>query len=63
MVSSLLPDDVIILIVSDHGMQDSGDGITGNHSRHAFWSLNIKTTWKPNSITDFYSKIINWCES
>jgi len=28
--------ELLTIIVSDHGMEDSGDGITGNHSKHAF---------------------------
>jgi predicted AlkP superfamily pyrophosphatase or phosphodiesterase len=50
------------LIVSDHGMTESTDGVTGNHSNHAFWSLNIESAWKPKDITDFYPKILEWAE-
>jgi predicted AlkP superfamily pyrophosphatase or phosphodiesterase len=55
-----LPKNCIFLIVSDHGMRDSGDGMTGNHSDHAFWSLNSETDWEPKDITDFYPKILEW---
>ena len=51
----------ILLVVSDHGMRPSGDGVTGNHSDRAFWSLNIETDWRPKDITDFYPKILEWC--
>lgn len=54
----LIPKNTVFLIISDHGMEDSGDGVTGNHSDHAFWSLNLETDWKPKDITDFYAKIL-----
>jgi len=54
-----IPDDVIFLIVSDHGMKPEQDG-TGTHSLHAFYSTNIETDWEPKDITDFYPKIIEW---
>ena len=60
-VKSYLNNDDILLIISDHGMQDSGDGVTGNHSDHNFWSLNIETDWKPHDITDYYPKILELC--
>ena len=58
-----LSDDILFLIVSDHGMQPSDDGVTGTHSKHAFWSLNIDTNWRPKDITDFYPKIIEWTKA
>ena len=61
-VQDNVDENTIILIVSDHGMEDSGDGVTGNHSDHNFWSLNIETNWKPNDITDYYPMIMEWCE-
>ena len=54
------PEDTVFIVVSDHGMKPEPDG-TGNHSDHAFYSLNIETDWKPSDITDFYHKIIEWC--
>ena len=57
-----LSDDVIFIVVSDHGMKPEVDG-TGVHSKHAFWSLNIDTDWRPNEITDFYQKIIEWTKN
>nr|MDO8044128.1 alkaline phosphatase family protein [Candidatus Baldrarchaeota archaeon] len=56
-----IPGDTVFIVVSDHGMKPEPDG-TGNHSDHAFYSLNIETDWKPSDITDFYHKIIEWCE-
>ena len=47
-----------ILIISDHGMQDSSDGVTGNHSTHAFWSQNINDDWVPKDFTDYKTRII-----
>ncbi|RLE44332.1 hypothetical protein DRJ19_00600 [Candidatus Woesearchaeota archaeon] len=58
-----MPEDTVFLIVSDHGMEPSSDGVTGNHSRRAFWSLNIDTEWEPKDFTDFYPKIIKWVEN
>lgn len=52
--------DTIFLIVSDHGVIPSADGVTGTHSDHAFWSLNMKISWKPKDIIDFYPKILEW---
>jgi len=56
----IIPPDTIFPVVSDHGMVSSEDGVTGTHSDHAFWSLNINTHWKPKEITDFFHKIIGW---
>ena len=58
-VASKLPEDSILLIVSDHGMTIGDDG-EPKHSDHAFWSLNIETEWKPRSFTDFFGKILEW---
>jgi len=62
-VQKLLSKNTILLIMSDHGMEPSGDGVTGRHSKHAFWSLNIDTGWRPKDITDFYPKIIEWTKT
>jgi len=59
-IKKQLPKDTIFLVVSDHGMKPEPDG-TGNHSDHAFYSLNIDIDWEPNDITDFYHKILEWC--
>jgi predicted AlkP superfamily pyrophosphatase or phosphodiesterase len=59
-IKSKLPKNVIFLIVSDHGIEPSIDKVSGTHSHYSFWSLNIKTSWKPKDITDFYPKIIEW---
>ena len=45
-VQDNVDENTVILIVSDHGMEESGDGVTGNHSDHNFWSLNFKTNWR-----------------
>jgi len=62
-IQKLLPKNSILLIMSDHGMEPSADGVTGRHSKHAFWSLNIDTDWRPKDITDFYPKIIEWTKA
>ena len=31
----------LVLIISDHGMALSGDGVSGNHTGYAFWSMNM----------------------
>lgn len=61
-IKKKIPENTIFLIVSDHGMKSELDG-TGNHSSHAFYSVNIETDWKPKDITDFYPKIIEWLET
>lgn len=58
-------DNCIFLIVSDHGMTEHrGREEYGTrlhvHSKYAFYSLNIKTKWQPNIITDFYDTITKW---
>ena len=61
-IKDKLRKNTVMLIVSDHGMRASKDGVTGTHSKYAFWSLNIKTDWKPKDITDFYPKILEWAK-
>ncbi|MCW4051619.1 MAG: alkaline phosphatase family protein [Candidatus Bathyarchaeota archaeon] len=56
-ISSRLPEDCLLVIVSDHGMKISSDGVSGCHSNHAFYSFNRKIDWKPQKITDFYNFI------
>ena len=46
-------DDTAVLIVSDHGMKGTRDGITGDHSPYGFWSLNVEPPLMPKKITDF----------
>ncbi len=45
------------LIISDHGMMPSEDGVTGNHSMRAFWSLNINPPFIPRDPVDIYKLI------
>ena len=47
------PPDTLILIVSDHGIDENG-----LHYPKAFWSLNKEVGWRPNKITDFYKLIL-----
>ena len=58
-VTSLF-DDVVFLIISDHGMTVSEDGVSGRHTCYAFWSLNIDENWKPKDFTHFFYKIQEW---
>ena len=64
--------DCIFLIVSDHGFEktDKYVGVANLlkgppqvHSKHAFYSLNINTKWKPNHVTDFMPRILEWVSS
>lgn len=57
-IKEKIKDKYLFLIVSDHGMELSEDGVTGNHSDHFFWSLNIKTDWRPKDFTSFFDFII-----
>jgi len=57
-----IPEDTIFLIVSDHGMQPSEDGVSGEHSPRAFWSLNVEEKWAPTDFKDFFHKILEWVE-
>lgn len=62
-IQSNLPDDTLMVILSDHGMRRL-KGTTyqgGEHSHHAYASFSHKTKVpKPLKITDFYS-IISHC--
>jgi hypothetical protein len=53
-ISSRLPHNCLFVIISDHGMKISSDGISGQHSNYAFYSLNKNVSWEPQKITDFY---------
>lgn len=44
--------DTLILIVSDHGIDEYG------HYPRAFWSMNIDLGWRPRTWTSFYSFIL-----
>lgn len=49
----------ISLIISDHGMEGSPDGVSGKHSHHLFYSINIDHRFK--DIYEIPNKIIEWC--
>jgi len=54
-----VPDETLFLIVSDHGMTPSGDGVTGDHSLYGFYSINKNLEFfKPKKITDFFPYIL-----
>ncbi len=55
----LAPPGTVTLILSDHGMMDSGDGVTGDHSPHGFWSLSVDIPWfRPRRATDFHPLVL-----
>ncbi len=56
----IVPVDTVFLIISDHGMKVGKEGVAGEHSEYAFWSLNIDTSWEPQDFKDLYSKILEW---
>jgi hypothetical protein len=58
-VAERIPSNTALLIASDHGMTVSTDGVTGDHSDHGFWSLNVEPPFYPRSILDFKSLIID----
>ncbi len=63
-LKELLPKKVGFLIASDHGMTQLTREKLGRkinvHSKHGFFSLNFKTSWKPKSVLDFKPAIVNW---
>lgn len=63
LIKKELPPHTVFLVVSDHGMQVSPDGVGGVHSDTAFWSLNFDSQWAPNDFTDYYGKIVEWVDS
>jgi len=53
--------ECVTLIVSDHGMEpNEHDGWFGEHTKTAFWSLNVETDWQPEHVVDFFPKILEW---
>ncbi len=59
-ISSRLPEDCVLVIVSDHGMRASSDGVTGYHTPFAFYSFSREVDFIPRRITDFYGLIQAW---
>jgi len=56
-VKKEVPEDTLILILSDHGMKPMPDG-TGDHSEYGFWSINMDLEWfNPKKAVDFYPLI------
>lgn len=52
-----LNEDVLFLIISDHGFNIK----KGSHSHHGFYSSNQPITPEPKRITDFFQLILSWC--
>lgn len=59
-VKKHLGNNIICLIISDHGIEKFGKTVFGKHSDYAFYSLNMRTAWTPTTILDFYKQIIDW---
>jgi hypothetical protein len=59
-ISSRLPEDCIMVIISDHGMRVSSDDVSGCHSPFAFYSFSREVKLRPRRITDFYDLIGAW---
>lgn len=49
------------IIISDHGMRGSEDGVSGEHTKHLFYSTNIPTQFK--DIYEIPTKIMEWANS
>jgi len=47
-----------LLIVSDHGMTISEDGLTGTHTDRGFYSLSRPMGLKPKGVLDLHAKIL-----
>ena len=46
-----------VIIISDHGMVDSGDGVTGTHTKYAFWSSTVEG-FSLSSPYEFRNKVL-----
>jgi hypothetical protein len=47
----------IILVVSDHGIEQFENSNYGKHSDYGFYSINKNLDWKPTSVLSFYKYI------
>jgi len=56
-ISLACPENTLLIIVSDHGIEFLPDG-TGGHTNYAFYSFNMKLDWELTKITDFYQFIM-----
>lgn len=62
-IKELLPNDVAFLVVTDHGMKPSPNGVGGIHSEYAFWSTNVKLSSNPKDFTHFFYLILKLLSS
>jgi len=58
-LKKIIGDETLLLIVSDHGMKPSGEGIWGKHSAHGFYSSNLPLKVENPKITDFFDLIVD----
>lgn len=61
-VRNTLPENGLLIIVSDHGVKFLPDG-TGTHTNLAFYSFNKQISAEPKRITDFYKIIVEQLSS
>ena len=53
----VLPDSTAVLVLSDHGIEISGDGVSGKHNSRGFWSLNKEPSLRPQTPEDIHRLI------
>ena len=46
-----------VIIISDHGMRDSGDGVTGTHTEFGFWASTLRD-FSLSSPYEFREKVV-----
>jgi len=57
-VRSVIADETLLLVVSDHGMKAFGKGMYGDHTDHGFYSSNAELNLVNPKITDFFDLIV-----
>lgn len=57
-VAKILPKKTLLIVVSDHGMKELGEGTFGDHSDHGFYSSNVKLGLVNPKITDFFDLVV-----
>ena len=58
-VRKLVGEDTLVIVVSDHGMALSEDGVSGSHTGYAFWSLSRDLKLRINDFLDIPNLIEN----
>lgn len=54
----LYGEDFAFIVVSDHGMTLSKDGVSGNHTDYAYYAISIDEEWSPKDFVDIYKKVL-----